>query len=142
MKSMTNASRINTNFIACRLTSSIETLLIADATNTFTPSGGVRKPTRAIKLPKPTTLRLLRILQDTGFVSREPFTPGSACITSLRDPRRPHDEYLHKLSDDLAADAILLLVTAKGGVASASMLREMKERGAATKAIIFLTKGR
>jgi DNA-binding IclR family transcriptional regulator len=32
----------------------------------------VRKPTRAIKLPKPTTLRLLRILQDTGFVSREP----------------------------------------------------------------------
>jgi hypothetical protein len=37
---------------------------------------------------------------------------------------------------------ILLLVTANGGVASASMLRETTERGAATNAIIFLTKGR
>ena len=35
------------------------------------------------------------------------------------------------------SDKILVLVTAKGGVASAWMLREMAARGMAPKAIIF-----
>jgi predicted aconitase with swiveling domain len=43
----------------------------------------------------------------------------------------------HKLYGQSYKDAILVLVTAKGGVASAWMLREMKERGVAPKAIIF-----
>jgi len=43
----------------------------------------------------------------------------------------------HKLYGQSYADKILVLVTAKGGVASAWMLREMTERKLAPKAIIF-----
>ena len=43
----------------------------------------------------------------------------------------------HKLAGQSYVDRILVLVTAKGGVASAWMLREMSERGMAPKAIIF-----
>jgi uncharacterized protein len=43
----------------------------------------------------------------------------------------------HKLHGQSYVDKILVLVTAKGGVASAWMLREMAARGMAPKAIIF-----
>jgi predicted aconitase with swiveling domain len=43
----------------------------------------------------------------------------------------------HKLHGQSYVDKILVLVTAKGGVASAWMLREMSERKLAPKAIIF-----
>jgi predicted aconitase with swiveling domain len=43
----------------------------------------------------------------------------------------------HKLYRQSYVDKILVLVTAKGGVASAWMLREMAARGMAPKAIIF-----
>jgi uncharacterized protein len=43
----------------------------------------------------------------------------------------------HKLYGQSYVDRILVLVTAKGGVASAWMLREMAARGMAPKAIIF-----
>lgn len=43
----------------------------------------------------------------------------------------------HKLAGQSYVDKILVLVTAKGGVASAWMLREMSERKLAPKAIIF-----
>lgn len=43
----------------------------------------------------------------------------------------------HKLAGQSYVDKILVLVTAKGGVASAWMLREMSERRIAPKAIIF-----
>ena len=43
----------------------------------------------------------------------------------------------HKLYGQSYVDKILVLVTAKGGVASAWMLREMAARGMAPKAIIF-----
>lgn len=43
----------------------------------------------------------------------------------------------HKLHGQSYVDRILVLVTAKGGVASAWMLREMSERKLAPKAIIF-----
>lgn len=43
----------------------------------------------------------------------------------------------HKLHGQSYVDRILVLVTAKGGVASAWMLREMASRGMAPKAILF-----
>jgi len=43
----------------------------------------------------------------------------------------------HKLYGQSYVGRILVLVTAKGGVASAWMLREMAERGMAPKAIVF-----
>src|SRR5947209_5593368 len=43
----------------------------------------------------------------------------------------------HKLYGQSYVDKILVLVTAKGGVASAWMLREMAARGMAPKAIVF-----
>jgi len=43
----------------------------------------------------------------------------------------------HRLYGQSYHDKILVLVTAKGGVASAWMLREMKERGIVPKAIVF-----
>jgi uncharacterized protein len=43
----------------------------------------------------------------------------------------------HKLYRQNYVDKILVLVTAKGGVASAWMLREMTARGMAPKAIVF-----
>lgn len=43
----------------------------------------------------------------------------------------------HKLYGERYVERILVLVTAKGGVASAWMLREMAARGMAPKAIIF-----
>lgn len=43
----------------------------------------------------------------------------------------------HKLLGQSYVDKILVLVTGKGGVASAWMLREMAARGVAPKAIIF-----
>jgi len=43
----------------------------------------------------------------------------------------------HKLYGQSYVDKILVLVTAKGGVASAWMLREMAARGVAPKAIVF-----
>ncbi len=43
----------------------------------------------------------------------------------------------HLLYGQSYHDKILVLVTAKGGVASAWMLREMKERGIVPKAIVF-----
>ena len=43
----------------------------------------------------------------------------------------------HKLHGQSYVDKVLVLVTAKGGVASAWMLREMKARGLAPKAILF-----
>ena len=43
----------------------------------------------------------------------------------------------HKLFGQSYVGQILVLVTAKGGVASAWMLREMTERGLAPKAILF-----
>ncbi len=43
----------------------------------------------------------------------------------------------HKLHGQSYVDKILVLVTAKGGVASAWMLNEMAARGMAPKAIIF-----
>ncbi|MPZ40007.1 MAG: DUF126 domain-containing protein [Rhizobiales bacterium] len=43
----------------------------------------------------------------------------------------------HKLYGERYVDRILVLVTAKGGVASAWMLREIAARGMAPKAIIF-----
>lgn len=43
----------------------------------------------------------------------------------------------HKLYGESYVDKILVLVTAKGGVASAWMLREMSARGKAPKAILF-----
>ena len=43
----------------------------------------------------------------------------------------------HKLFGQSYVDQILVLVTAKGGVASAWMLREMRERGLAPMAIVF-----
>jgi predicted aconitase with swiveling domain len=43
----------------------------------------------------------------------------------------------HALYGQSYHDKILVLVTAKGGVASAWMLREMKERGLIPKAIVF-----
>lgn len=43
----------------------------------------------------------------------------------------------HKLYGQRYVDAILVLVTAKGGVASAWMLREMSSRGMAPRAILF-----
>ena len=43
----------------------------------------------------------------------------------------------HKLAGQSYIDKILVLNTAKGGVASAWMLHEMKSRGIAPKAILF-----
>ena len=43
----------------------------------------------------------------------------------------------HKLHGQSYVDQILVLVTAKGGVASAWMMREMAARGMAPKAIVF-----
>ena len=43
----------------------------------------------------------------------------------------------HQLFGQSYHDKILVLVTAKGGVASAWMLREMKERGIVPKALVF-----
>lgn len=43
----------------------------------------------------------------------------------------------HKLYGRSYVDQVLVLVTAKGGVASAWMLREMAQRGLAPKAILF-----
>jgi predicted aconitase with swiveling domain len=43
----------------------------------------------------------------------------------------------HKLHGQSYVGVVLVLVTAKGGVASAWMLREMTERGMAPKAIVF-----
>jgi len=43
----------------------------------------------------------------------------------------------HKLYGESYVDRILVLVTAKGGVASAWMLHEMKARGMAPAAIVF-----
>ena len=43
----------------------------------------------------------------------------------------------HKLYGERYVDKVLVLVTAKGGVASAWMLREMAVRGMAPKAIVF-----
>jgi uncharacterized protein len=43
----------------------------------------------------------------------------------------------HKLAGQSYVDKILVLNTAKGGVASAWMLHEMKSRGIAPKAILF-----
>lgn len=43
----------------------------------------------------------------------------------------------HKLYGESYVGQVLVLVTAKGGVASAWMLREMKERGMAPAAILF-----
>jgi hypothetical protein len=43
----------------------------------------------------------------------------------------------HKLFGESYVGRVLVLVTAKGGVASAWMLREMAERGMAPKAILF-----
>ncbi|HEU0059051.1 MAG TPA: DUF126 domain-containing protein [Hyphomicrobiaceae bacterium] len=43
----------------------------------------------------------------------------------------------HRLYGESYHDKILVLVTAKGGVASAWMLREMKERGIVPKALVF-----
>ena len=43
----------------------------------------------------------------------------------------------HKLYGESYVDKVLVLVTAKGGVASAWMLREMAARGMAPKAILF-----
>lgn len=43
----------------------------------------------------------------------------------------------HKLAGHSYVDKVLVLVTAKGGVASAWMLREMSQRGHAPKAILF-----
>jgi len=43
----------------------------------------------------------------------------------------------HRLYGQSYRDKILVLVTAKGGVASAWMLREMKERGIVPKALVF-----
>ena len=43
----------------------------------------------------------------------------------------------HKLAGESYRDKILVLNTAKGGVASAWMLHEMKSRGIAPKAILF-----
>ncbi len=43
----------------------------------------------------------------------------------------------HKLFGQSYVDVVLVLVTAKGGVASAWMLHEMKARGLAPKAILF-----
>ena len=43
----------------------------------------------------------------------------------------------HKLHGQSYVDRVLVLVTAKGGVASAWMLREMAARGMAPKAIMF-----
>ena len=43
----------------------------------------------------------------------------------------------HKLHGQSYVDVVLVLVTAKGGVASAWMLNEMAARGMAPKAIIF-----
>lgn len=43
----------------------------------------------------------------------------------------------HKLHGQSYVDAILVVDTAKGGVASAWMLHEMKSRGIAPKAILF-----
>jgi uncharacterized protein len=43
----------------------------------------------------------------------------------------------HKLHGQSYVDRVLVLVTAKGGVASAWMLREMAARGMAPKAILF-----
>ena len=43
----------------------------------------------------------------------------------------------HKLAGQSYRDKVLVLNTAKGGVASAWMLHEMKERGIAPKAILF-----
>jgi uncharacterized protein len=43
----------------------------------------------------------------------------------------------HKLHGQSYVGKVLVLVTAKGGVASAWMLREMAERGMAPKAILF-----
>lgn len=45
----------------------------------------------------------------------------------------------HKLHGESYVDRILVLQTAKGGVASAWMLREMVERGVTPKALIFNT---
>ena len=45
----------------------------------------------------------------------------------------------HKLAGQSYKDKILVLNTAKGGVASAWMLYEMKSRGIAPKAILFNT---
>lgn len=44
----------------------------------------------------------------------------------------------HQLFGKSYVDRVLVLVTAKGGVASAWMLREMASRGMAPKAIIFV----
>ena len=43
----------------------------------------------------------------------------------------------HKLHGQSYVDKVLVLVTAKGGVATAWMLHEMKARGLAPKAILF-----
>ncbi|MGY9056386.1 MAG: aconitase X swivel domain-containing protein [Alphaproteobacteria bacterium] len=43
----------------------------------------------------------------------------------------------HKLAGQSYVDKVLVLNTAKGGVASAWMLHEMKSRGIAPKAILF-----
>lgn len=45
----------------------------------------------------------------------------------------------HALADQSYKDKILVFNTAKGGVASAWMLHEMKSRGVAPKAILFNT---
>ena len=74
-----------------------------------------------------------------------PAVTGTALVARrqlLRPLRsRPHQGHVlapaHKLHGQSYVGQVLVLVTAKGGVASAWMLREMAARGMAPKAIVF-----
>ena len=83
---------------------------------------------------------LLRCHQGIG-----PAVTGTALVaadnfSARYDLDRQHGVFSrpgHKLAGQSYVDRILVLDEAKGGVASAWMLREMKERGVVPKALVF-----
>jgi predicted aconitase with swiveling domain len=72
-------------------------------------------------------------VQGTALVAEDNFSARYDLDRTKGVFSRPQ----HKLHGQSYVDKILVLVTAKGGVASAWMMREMSERKLAPKAIIF-----
>jgi predicted aconitase with swiveling domain len=72
-------------------------------------------------------------VQGTALVAEDNFSARY----DLNRIRGVFSRPAHKLHGESYVGRVLVLVTAKGGVASAWMLREMAERGMAPKAILF-----
>ena len=72
-------------------------------------------------------------VRGTALVARDNFSARYDLDRRQGTFSRP----AHGLYGQAYHDKILVLVTAKGGVASAWMLRDMKERGIVPKAILF-----